>query len=98
MYRVVVVTVLYAVPNAYVQQFASITTSCTAAVISLVIIMILNKVSHNVLHCPLTHLWLTHNDNFSISCSQLYERVALYLTELGECLLSAFLLLMRQSL
>jgi hypothetical protein len=57
MYRVVVITLLYAVDEPYVQQFASITTSCTAAIISLIIIMLLNK---------------------------LYERVALFLTELGK--------------
>ncbi|ELU07311.1 hypothetical protein CAPTEDRAFT_153854 [Capitella teleta] len=48
MYRVVVVTLLYSVPNPYVQQFASITTSCTAAVISLIIIMLLNRLYEKV--------------------------------------------------
>ena len=50
MYRIVVVAVLYAAPNALVQQYAKITTTCTAALLSLVIIMLLNKVSLHPLH------------------------------------------------
>ena len=49
MYRIVIVAVLYASGDELIQRSAKITTTCTAACISLVVIMILNRVSNNAL-------------------------------------------------
>ncbi len=45
MYRIIIVTVLYASSDDIIRQNAKITTTCTAAMLNLVAIMILNKVS-----------------------------------------------------
>ena len=44
MYRIIIVAVLYASDDALIKQNAKITTTVTAALISLVVIVILNKV------------------------------------------------------
>ncbi len=48
MYRIIMVTLLYGSSEPIVRQNAKITTSATAALINLIVIMLLNKVSHHL--------------------------------------------------
>ena len=45
MYRIIVVTVFYASPEELIRRNAKITTTVTAAIINLIAIMLLNRVS-----------------------------------------------------
>ena len=77
MYRIIVVALLYASDDDVIKSNAKLATTATAACINLIVILIFNRVSVT------SHLAIVLKYKQNNICFQVYERVAVFLTDLG---------------